>query len=461
MTCQPLHSYQDAGLDFMLNRLYAHPQRKGGGLAADPGVGKTRIAAHAIDTLLALGEVNRVLIVGPPRPLLMTWPQEFVKWEIDRVIRPFGKGVIMPDAEIESISRDSLHHAVCHAGRWDLIVVDESHGFKSWGTLRVKNIRKLLSRTPYRICLTGTPQPNNAQDWFAQTYILDDGAALGKGIGVFRANYMRQGGFHGRQWSMRDGVADTLVENIAHLWYRIKAEDHLDMPDLIVNDMYCQMPATAQRIHADLKKKLAAQLENGNEILAMNAASAYAKLRQVSNGRLYAADPEGMPRPKGPRAVEKIHDEKIDMLMELLESLCGEQLLVFYHFKHDLATIKSRIKVCSEVHGDLTPAETMQNIESWMAGKTQVLVAQCQAAAEGLNLQGRCRHAAWYGLPDISALYTQGNARIYRQGATSKTITIHRLMSENSIEQVQKERLDGKLTDQAQFLNRLKEWARG
>lgn len=445
-------------MDFLLHRTYAVPDRMGGGMAADPGVGKTLIALKVIDTLLDLGEINRALIIGPPRPLLMTWPQELEKHGIDRVIRPFGRGVTLPDAQIESVSRDSLHNVVCHAGRWELVVVDESHGFKGWGTLRMKNLRKLLKRTPLRIALTGTPQPNSAADWFSQTYILDNGGMLGKGVGVFRQRYMYQGGFAGRQWKIREGAADDLLNKIGHLWYRIKAEDHLDMPKLIINDMYCALPPAAQRIHVDLKRKLAAQLENGNEVLAMNAASAYAKLRQVSNGRLYSDMPEGV-KPCGDRPVEKIHDEKLNMLSELLESLCGEQLLVFYHFRHDKEAISSRIKNCSFVHGGLTPAETQGNIECWLAGKTQVLVAQCQAAAEGINLQGKTRHAAWYGLPDISALYTQGNARIYRQGAESDTITIHRLMTENSIEQVQMERLDGKLTDQAQFLNRLKEWA--
>lgn len=460
MTCDPLHDYQDKAYDFLLDRTYSAPNRMGGGLAADPGVGKTRIALHAIDMLLGLGEVNRVLVVGPPRPLQMTWPRELIKWEIDRQIRPLGRGMILPDSQIESVSRDSLHNVLCHAGRWDLVVVDELHGFKTWGTLRMRNLKKLLKRTRLRMGLTGTPQPNSAQDWFSQTFFLDDGEALGKGIGVFRERYMYQGGFAGRQWKMFEGARERLLEKIGHLWYRIKAEDHLDMPELIINDMVCQMPAVAKKIHADLKRKLAAQLENGNEVLAMNAASAYAKLRQVSNGRLYADVPEGVPAPKV-RKVEFVHDEKLNMLVELLESLCGEQLLVFYHFKHDLATIKSKLKNCSEVHGGLTPDETMQNIDRWMEGKTQVILVQAQAGAEGLNLQGRCRHAAWYGLPDIAALFIQGNARIYRQGATASTITIHRLMCEDSIEQVQRERLDGKINDQADFLNRLKEWARG
>jgi len=221
------------------------------------------------------------------------------------------------------------------------------------------------------------------------------------------------------------------------------------------------MTPYAQRLHKDLKRKLAAELESGTQVLAMNAASAYSKLRQVANGRLYADLPEGV-KPSAERPVEKIHDEKSNMLVELVESLCGEQLLVFYQFSHDLAAIQSKIKNCGVVRGGQSPKDTQDSIDRWLRGKTQVLVAQSNAACEGLNLQeGGCRHCAWYGLPDIAANFTQGNARIYRQGATSKTVTIHRLMSQDSVEEVQCDRLDGKIKDQSEFLQMLKEWADG
>lgn len=445
------HEYQGVAVDFLLERLYSASNRKGGGLAADPGVGKTYITWKAIDTLLDIADdIQRVLVIGPPRPLRMVWPHEPEKFGISRQVRPFGRGMkFLPDSQIETLSRDSLHHAVAHAGRWQLLVVDESQGFKDFTSLRMRNMKHLLRRTPYRICLTGTPQPNSAADWFAQQFILDDGDTLGKGLGVFRARYCINTGFKGRKWKVRDGAKDELLEAIAPYWHRIDALDHLDLPTLVTNDMYFELPAAAAKIHRDLKRKLAAELETGATLIASNAASAYAKLRQLANGRMYTES----------RSVEIIHKEKVATLLELLESLCGQPLLVFFQFKHDLTAIQEKVKSCVVVDGSVSPKECEENINKWLAGRVQVLLVQSQAGAEGLNLQGKCKHVAWFGLSDIGALYTQGVARVWRQGSEADRVIVHRLLAKDSIEEVQKERLDGKLEDQEDFLNRLKAWA--
>jgi SNF2 family DNA or RNA helicase len=388
----------------------------------------------------------------------MVWAAEAKKWGIPLRIEPFTKyslSSVGPRAHIETLSRDSLHHAIPHAGRWDMIVVDEVHGFKQWKgrgkRSRMKSMKALLPKTAKRIGLTGTPTPNSLADIFSQNFILDGGEALGRNITTFRARYMRQGGWQGRQWLLREEMKQDLLNAIAPIWFRIDAEQYLDMPELLINDVYCVLPPAAQKIHKDLKRKLAAELESGDSILAMNSASAYMKLRQVSNGRVYAED----------RAVVDIHEEKINALVELIDALGGEPVLLFYQFAHDLTAILKKYPKATFVNGSLNLADAQRNIDRWLDGKTSLLCIQQQAGAEGLNLQGGgCADVVFFGLSDNAALYEQGFRRVYRQGNKKLHVRVHRLLSADTVEEIQKQRLDGKLTDQLQFLDALKAWAR-
>ena len=76
---KPLHDYQITAHDFILDRLYVKDQL-GAGCFLDPGLGKTRITLTVIDTLFNLGELNRVLVIAPLRPVYTVWPNEIREW---------------------------------------------------------------------------------------------------------------------------------------------------------------------------------------------------------------------------------------------------------------------------------------------------------------------------------------------------------------------------------------------
>lgn len=457
-TLPPLRAYQTEGVDFVLNRLFVTGEG-GAGLAASPGAGKTRITLSALETLFSINEVHRVLLVGPIRVLQMVWRQEAEKWGIPLRIEPFTRSSLksrrLNQPHIETISRDSLHHAVEHAGRWDLVVIDESHGFKQWKSSgkrgRMKSLRQLLPRTPKRINLTGTPTPNSLADMYSQTFILDNGEALGRNVTVFRKRFMERGGWQGKGWKIRNDVMDDLLEIIAPLWLRIDAEAVLDMPELIVNDIRFPLPQSAKKIHADLKRKLAAELESGSNILANSSGGAYAKLRQVANGRVYDEF----------KNVHFVHNEKIKALKELVDALGGAPLLLYYQFNHDATAIQEEFKDLVLLNGGLKQKDAERRISRWMDGKVQILLAQQQGASEGLNFQGECGDIGFFGISDIAALYEQGFRRVHRPGAKKKFTRIHRFIAEGTVEEIQLERVDGKLKGQNEFLMALKEWVRG
>lgn len=332
-----------------------------------------------------------------------------------------------------------------------MIAIDESQGFKSWTTRRMRNLRKMLPMTQRRLIMTGTPTPNTLADLHSQAFILDNGEALGKNVTIFRHRYMYQGGWHGRQWKMKPDKADELMQAIAPMMIRMDAESHLDMPDLFINDVMVQLPTSSLKIHKDMKRKLAAELESGENVLAANAASAYSKLKQIANGAIYGEE----------RRVETLHAAKLEALENLVDELNGKPIIVFYQFKFDGAILQQAFGDVSFINGDLNAKQTARNIERWLAGETQVLLIQAQAGAEGLNLQtSGCADVCFFGLPDIANLYEQGYRRVYRQGG-ARSVRVHRILAEGTVDILIRDRLDGKLKEQSDFLNALKDFANG
>ena len=165
------------------------------------GSRKTAVTLHAINTLIDVGEVSRVLITAPLRVCQVVWVEEAAKWisisPLTKAIGPKRSQHLAEPADVVLVNHDMLHWIEQTGERFDLIVFDESSCFKNWSTRRTKAARRLALRTPMRLLLTGTPSPNHYGDLFAQTFLVDRGAALGDRVTMFRHRYMAQGGFEG------------------------------------------------------------------------------------------------------------------------------------------------------------------------------------------------------------------------------------------------------------------------
>lgn len=447
LNVQPLYEYQQAAIDFLLHRLYDQDQG-GAALWLDPGLGKTRITLEALSFLHAVGVATKTLIVAPLRVCELVWPQEVEKWEIPLTIGSIHSKRRL-DTSLTLVNPESMHKI--EPGQFDCLVVDESTKFKTWSTKRMKLMRKLLPTFAKRILLSGTPAANSLADLHAQMFCVDFGDALGRNVTVFRAMYMRQvKKLNWNQWEIRKDKEEQIMDLIAPLCLRMSAEDYLDMPELVTNRVMCRLPADAMREYKRLKAELLAQLETG-DVLAMNAASAYGKMRQLANGQLYDSE----------RSVHFAHDRKLAALGDLRDELGGKPLLVFFQFKHDAAAILGRHKDAVVLAGGTKRDEAKEIVDAWNDGSISMLLIQPQSASHGLNLQyGPCADVAWYGLHASPEVVDQANRRLYRNGQKNRQIRVHRLLCEDTLEITMEERLAGKYRTQEEFFKALLRHAR-
>ena len=418
-----LHNYQKQAIQHILDH-------QGCALFLDLGLGKTITTLTAIDELMYdRFEINKVLVIAPKRVAEDTWVREAEGWEHVKHLRlslvlgteAQRKEALWEKADIYVINRENVAWLVSYYGKsfpFDMVVIDELSSFKNQKSIRFKSLKKVRPKIKRVVGLTGTPSPNGLIDLWSQLYLLDMGERLGKTIGIYRNEYFRAGRSKGHivyEYKLNKGSDDIIYEKISDICISMKAEDYLELPEKVIRDVSIPLSSKVQKMYNDFEKEQVLQLLD-TEITAVNAAALTTKLLQYAGGAIYDEE----------RGVHEVHDAKLDALEELVESLNGNTVLIFYTYKHELSRIKKRLK-------SLNPRELKdsKDIEEWNAGKIQVLLAHPASAGHGLNLQRGGHNIVWFSTPWSLELYLQANARLYRQGQT-KPVMIFRLVAKQT-----------------------------
>ena len=182
------------------------------------------------------------------------------------------------------------------------------------------------------------------------------------------------------------------------------------------------------------------QLDDGEDVAAFSAAAVMGKLLQMANGFVYDAD----------KTAHELHEKKLDALDEIISVNPGQPVLVFYNFQADRDALLSRFP-------DARILDTSQDIEDWNAGRAPMMIAHPASVGHGLNIQEGGHIIVWYGLTWSLELYQQANARLYRQGQLSKTVIIHHLIAEGTVDEQVMQALKTKDTTQSALMRALKE----
>ena len=454
------HPYQEKAMKFMLENPAA-------GLLLDPGLGKTSITLGTLSILKAQGLMRRTLIVCPLRVAHQVWPLEVQKWTefADlRVVVLHGskkEALLAVDADIYVINPEGMAWLAGHFRKmqFDTLVVDESTLYKRTTTQRFKILRPLLGKFERRYILTGTPAPNGVMDLFGQIYVMDMGRSLGSFITHYRNEYFVPAGFGGYEWKLKPGAEDRIYKAIEPYCLRLEAADYLHLPQLINNVISVELPPAARKIYDEMEENMVVDMTGGEQLVAVTAASASIKCRQVANGGVYKTEDVMLDEPKipGPRQWHKIHDEKTEAVLELVESLQGSPVLIVYEFQHDLERLKKALGPNTpHIGGGVSPAETLSICQRWNRGEIPCLLGHPAAMGHGLNLQESGNHVIIHSMFWDYEKYDQVIKRVLRQGNKSKHVTVHHIVAKDTVDEVIMRGLLTKGKNQKKLLDALK-----
>ena len=458
--------HQQIAIDFCMK----HPRA---GLLMGMGLGKTSVSLSVfVEYKDNRFTARRALVIAPKNVAQNVWAQECLKWDHTKNLRcstilgteKQRKEALAADADLYIINRENvvwlmeqLHGSL---GRFDMVILDELSSFKSTSAKRWKALKKPIQSVRYVLGLTGTPAPNGYLDLWPQMFLLDGGECLGKRIGDYRARYFTMGAHKGHivyEWRLRIGAQDAINRKLRELCVSMSAEDWLKLPPVIYNTVYVSMDKAGKKSYDKFQKDKVIplletrsgirQLDPNSEkdlekmtsaIQADTAAVVTGKLIQMANGAVY--DDNG--------TVVPIHDAKLDALEEIAEANEGNNLLVFYSFKHDLERIRKRFPQARVFSG---PGD----VDDWNAGKIPMLLCHPASCGHGLNLQQGGHIIVWFGLTWSLELYQQANARLPRPGQKESVIVMH-LICRGTVEEKVLAALQEKDASQDSLLNALK-----
>lgn len=323
------------------------------------------------------------------------------------------------------------------------ILVHNSSKFKNTRTERFKLIKVVLGCFKRRWILTGSPAANGLLDLFGQIYILDLGRALGAYITHYRLTYFAPTGYGGYQWVPQKGSEQRIYKALAPLVLRMSERDYLNLPPMTVTNTVVDLPNKAYKIYKEMEVLLFTALDSG-EARAVNQAVALMKCRQIANGGIYIdedgdSDDRSSAYRKSGRPWSKVHDEKTDAVVELVDELEGQPCLVAYEFDHDLkrlaAALPSNESRRVEIAANANTKEKLLELQrAWNNGQIQVMLVQPQSIAHGLNLQAGGRAVIIHSLNYNYEDYDQLIRRVYRQGQT-KRVFIHRIVARRTVDE--------------------------
>lgn len=444
------HNYQE----YCIDRIISDPAI---GLFLDMGLGKTAITLTAIKRLkYEYWCVKKVLIIAPKKVAESTWHKEAAKWKQLNGLRfSFVLGTaeqrrraLDQTADIYMINRENTQWLVDYYGHdwpFDMVVIDESSSFKNHQAKRFKSLKLERSRINRIVELTGTPNPRGLMDLWAQVFLLDGGKRLGRTITAYRDAYFvpdKRNRTTIFSYAPKPGATEEIYNRISDICISMKADDYLELPELVYHDIPVVLDAAAQKAYNRLERDTLLQVDDETVVTAGTAAVLRGKLLQLCNGAVY--DEEGN--------VVTIHDCKMEALLETVEQLNGQHAIICYNFKHDKTRLLEALKA---TRLRVSVYEGKEQEEAWNAGNIDLLLVQPASCGYGLNLQDGGHHIIWFGLNDSLELYQQTNKRLHRQGQAYPVI-VHHLLVQGGTDEDVIQSLSGKADVQDSLLEALK-----
>lgn len=418
--------YQQLLIDHSINNPKA-------GLFVDMGLGKTAVTLAVINYLMFEElEISRVLIVAPKRVAESVWDEECNKWEDFAHLRcskilgteKQRKRAMNVNADIYLINRENYAWLCSQYGGvlpYDMQVFDESSSFRNHKSQRFKAAKKATVNTKRILLLTGTPAPQSLLNLWAQIFLLDRGERLGTSITSYRNTFFRVARVVRSDVYIYELLKDQdkeIFKRIEDVCISLKSSDCISLPDVTYNYIPVHYSPAVMKQYEDFERDCVMELGD-EEITALSASGLRAKLLQYSNGAIYT---------NAEKDWAEVHGEKIDALLELLDTTEGNVLLAYY-YKHDLIRLQKALKSYEP-----RVLKGPQDIKDWNDGKIKVLLTHPASAGHGLNLQFGGSVTIWFGLTDDLEIYEQFNKRLHRSGQKDKVI-IHHLIGKGTYDE--------------------------
>lgn len=372
----------------------------------DCGLGKTLIMGEFVRHVAGcLDDGKRVLIVSP----LMVVDQTMAEFEKfcgskmpverlnSRTLTAWLRGG--PGEKIGIVNYDALNDET-PSGCLGAMVLDESSMLKSqygkWGQTCIRIGRGL----EWKLCLTGTPAPNDRIEYGNHAVFLDQFPTLNS----FLARFFVNRGQTDNRWELKAHALEPFYRALSHWSIFLTNPATYGWKDNTAN-----VPPI--EVHIDRIDMTAEQWD------AM----------QTETGNLFATGGGGITQRTRMARIAKgtngIATNKPEFIRKMVERFAPESVIIWCLYNEEQDGLASILPDAANISGDTPHEKRMALIEDFKAGRRRVLISKPKILGFGLNLQIATRHI-FSGLQDSYESYYQAVKRSNRYGST-KPLNVH------------------------------------
>lgn len=345
------------------------------GLFEAPGLGKTLQQLCWADRLIKYGHARRVLILCPLAVAQQT-KREADKFGIETDVKVCREGRKVASG-ITVTNYERLHKF--DTSVFDAVVPDESSILKGLDSSTRKQLTDAFGRTPYKLCCTATPAPNDHMELGNHAEFIG-AMSRSEMLSMF---FVHDGGDTSK-WRLR-GHASTefwkwmgswslMIRKPADLGY---PNDGYDLPPLVWHDIVVESHGWAA-------------------------------------GTLFAMEAKTMDERRHARR-DSLAD-RVERAAELANAI-DEPWIEWCNLNDESRALTAAIRGAIEVTGSDPVEKKEESLLAFMNGQARVLVSKPEIAGFGLNLQF-CRKVAFVGLSDSWEQLHQAISRCHRFGQT-------------------------------------------
>lgn len=359
---------------------------------------------------------------------------------LEKTLSYRGNGLAVLAVNSESLIQDKPNALIkkflkAHGGKC-MLVVDESHDFRSPGSKRTKRVRALKRYCRVKRILTGTSVSNSPLAAYSQFECLAEHALGFQTFAEFESRYavyVNRTTKGGRNYEALERYQnlDDLRARIAKWSSVVLRKDVDDMPELLMDPRTIILPDELASKYQTLLKEMILELENEQEVTAVEGGVRVIKLQQLMSG--WVVDSEG-------NVHDLVTDEHNPRIQGMLEDVqeSDRKAIVWCKFREDIRRVVRALKAagvpCVEYHGAIHSQKARQQaIDDFNNDPSvKVFVGQPKAGGSGLDLSA-ADIILWYSHTFDLIERDQANERATQIGG--KTVTIRDYVCPDTVDE--------------------------
>lgn len=285
---------------------------------------------------------------------------------------------------------DRLHKF--DTSRFVAVVLDESSVIKHHNSKTLQNLLDAFATTPYKLCATATPAPN---DW---TELGTHAEFLGvQTRSEMLAEYFVHDGGETQTWRLKGHARSVFWKWVSSWGVMLRSPADLGYD------------ATAYNLPPLVVTQHSVEVEHD----------------QAATGQLFAFEAQSLMDRRNAR--RNSLSERTKQCADMVNSK-NVPWIVWCDLNDEADSLKSLIPDAVEVRGSDTIEHKEKALHDFAAGKIRVLISKPSICGWGLNWQ-HCCNMAFVGVTDSFEAYYQAVRRCWRFGQT-KTVDVHIFSSE-------------------------------